>query len=269
MTAIADLLKGYFRDKKAHPWHTIYKDIQTYWSKDSPEEELTETLTLLREAVLGALDILSFGLVQELTTQQVLSAFLGEQSWSLGKRKVRNICVDVADELIAKGQIRYLIPAALKRDDFGFLVSRVEEAQWENFNKARPKISRGKLDLRKLEETVLGSQFLREQMIMETKLDSNDPRAEALIEAYDLQLVELEVDRSSHVWPQAPTEQVTLNGQVVQEISDEEKEPSSKKRTKDVVVIPLTEFLEKPTKQKKKTVSDKQGKKKGRKGKND
>jgi hypothetical protein len=242
MSAVADMLKGYYKDNKANPWHRLYKDIQMYWKKEHPKEDVSETLLLLREAVFGALDILSFGLITEISTDDVLSLLTSEANWSAARRRVRNHCLDIAEGLIAKGNVRYLLPSALKRDNFGFLIPRVEEAQWENFMKAKPKISRGKLDLSKLEKSILGSQFLSEQMVMETKLDSDDPRVPALLEAYELQLVEIEVNRSVKIQPIVQTEQVTLNGGIVQE-TEEEKETPTKKRKQPESVTPLTDFL--------------------------
>jgi hypothetical protein len=260
MIAVADLLKGYYRDHEANPWHQIYGNIQSYWQKEFPKEDVSEILLLIREAVFGALGILSFGLVSEISTHDVLSIIINEASWNAGKRRVRNHCLDVAEELIANGEVRYLLPSALKRDDFSFLIPRIEEAQWENFLKAKPKITRGKLDLSKLEKSLLGSTFLREQMIMETKLSSDDPRVPVLLEAYELQMLEIEVNRSNRIQPPAPTEQVTLNGGIVQDIV-EEKEASPKKRKQVDSVTPLMDFLEEPSKKTKKKTPEKPVKK--------
>jgi hypothetical protein len=264
MTAVVDSLKGYYKDKEENPWHRVYKDIQTYWEKDNPNENVSECLILLREAIFGALNILSFGLIAEISTMDVLAQLTGETNWAAGRRNAGNLCLDIADELIAKRQVRYLLPSALMRDDFGFLVPRIEEAQWQNFIDARPKIRRKKLDLSKLEASILGSKFLRDQMVMELKLDSEDPRVSAILEAYDLQLVEIEVDRSTKVQQPAPTEQVTLNGEIIQDREDE-KEISSKKRRQKEAVIPLTEFLENSaTTKKSKKTTEKPTKKDGR-----
>ena len=67
---------------------------------------------------------------------------------------------------------------------------------------------------------------------METKLDAKDPRAEGLIESFELQLVEIEVDRSSQVKPPTPTEQVTLNGKPVFEDEEDKDGKVKKKKTK-------------------------------------
>jgi len=255
------MLKGYYRDSKAHPWHQIYKNIQMHWQKEYPKEDVSDSLLLLREAVFGACDILSLGLVSEISTPEVLTLLTSESNWNAGRRRVRNHCLDIVDQLIASGEVRFLLPSALKRDDFGFLISRVEEAQWDNFTKAKPKITRRKLDLSKLEKSILGSHFLREQMIMETKLNSDDPRVPLVLEAYELQQVEIEVNRSTRIQPVTPTEQVTLNGGVVQEIEEGEREPSAKKRKKAEIVTPLTDFLEEASKKSKKKKREKSVKK--------
>ena len=205
------------------------------------------------------MDILSFGLIDEIGTDNIIKAFTAEEDWKLGRRNARNLCLDIADKLIQKRKTRLLIPSALKRDGFGFLVPRIEEAQWEEFKRAKPKVTKGKLDLTKLEKSIIGSKFLRDQMIMETKIDAKDPRVESLLEAYDLLVVEIEVDRSSLVKPPPPTEQVTLNGKPVFE-EDDEKEGKSKKKKTQGDQTPLTEFLEeekKPAKAPKKKSSRK------------
>lgn len=264
MQTIADLMKGYYSDKNSHPWHKVAKNIETFIQNESSNEKLSEVLILVRAAVFGALDILSFGLVDDIATEDIIKALTEEKTWDLGRRRIRNLCLDVADILIEKGETRYLLPSALKRDGYGFLLQRVEEAQWEEFKKAKPNVVRGKLNLTSLEKSVVGSKFLRQQMIMETKIDANDPRAEALIEAYDLQLIEIEVDRSSRIKPLPPTEQVTLNGQPIFE-EEEDKEGKIRKKSSKSAQTPLTDFLvedDKPTKIPKKSIKKKGGRKK-------
>jgi hypothetical protein len=241
MKTVADSIKGYYTDKNEHPWHRVNKNILTFIKKEKSNDKLSEILILLRAAVFGALDILSFGLIDKVATQDIITAFTKEKSWKLGRRSARNLCLDVADSLIKKGAIRYLIPSALKRDGFSFLISKIEEAQFEKFKKARPKIVKKQLDLTKLEKSVLGSKFLRDQMVMETKIDAKDPRVEQIIEAYELQLVEIEIDRVSKVRPPTPTEQVTLNGQPV--FDDDEKEERVRKKKAEGAQSSLTDFL--------------------------
>jgi len=242
MDTVADLIKGYYSKKDENPWHKVNNNIETFIKKETSKDKLSETLILLRAAVFSSLDILSFGLVDQIATSDIIDAFTSEETWKLGRRNARNHCLDIADKLIEKSTTRYLIPSALKRDGFGFLIPRIEEAQWEEFKKAKPKVAKGELDLSKLEKSIIGSNFLRDQMIMDTKIDAKDPRAAQLLEAYDLQIVEIEVDRSSIIQPPHPTEQVTLNGQPVFE-EDEEKEEKIRRKTTKGDQTPLTDFL--------------------------
>lgn len=242
ISAVADLMKEYFSDKNGNPWDKIYKDIEKYAIKQPTAENLREVLVLLREAVFGALDILSFSLILEISTSDIIQAFSKEKDWYHGRRKVRNLCLDTADGLIEKGDIRYLLPSALRREGFGFLVSRIEEVELEQFRKAKPKISRGKMNLSKLENSILGSKFLRDQSIMESKLVESDPRVKSLQEAFELQLVELEFERTTKAKVSQETEQVTLNGQPVI-ASDDEKASISRKKKDTEIQRPLSEFM--------------------------
>lgn len=263
MKTISDMMKGYYSDKKKHPWNKVNKNIQKFLLSESSKEKQSEVLILLRAAMFGALDILSFGLVQEVSSEDIINAFTKENDWKLGRRNARNLCMDIADKLISKRDTRYLIPSALERDGFGFLNPRIDEARWEEFKDAKPVIKKGKLNLSRLERSLIGSKFLREQMIMETELDAKDERAQALLEAYELQLVELEVDRSSKVKAPTPTEQITLNGQpVFEDEEDEDKEGKTRKKASKDDQAPLTDFLsedKKPTKTAKKRNSKKKG----------
>ncbi|TFH10782.1 MAG: hypothetical protein E4H14_01900 [Candidatus Thorarchaeota archaeon] len=242
METVIDLIKGYYSKKEENPWHKVNNNVQMFVNKEASKDKISETLILLRAAVFCSLDILSFGLVDEIATSEIVKAFTNEETWKLGRRNARNHCVDVASKLIEKGETRYLTPSALKRDGFGFLIPKIEEARWEEFKKAKPIIKKGELHLSKLEKSIIGSKLLRDQMIMETKIDANDPRVNALLEAYDLQIVEIEIDRSSIIKPPPPTEQVTLNGQPVFE-EDEEKEEKIKRKTSKGDQTPLTDFL--------------------------
>ncbi len=263
MKTISDMMKGYYLDNKKHPWDKISKNILTFLQKELSNEKQSEILILVRAAIFGALDILSFGLIQEIATEDILNAFTKEEDWKLGRRNARNLCLDIADKLISERETRYLIPSALERDGFGFLNTRIEEARWEEFEKAKPTVVKGKLKLGKLEKSVIGSKFLREQMIMDTEIDANDEKAEALLEAYELQLVELEVDRSSRIKPSAPTEQITLNGKpVFENDEDEEKEEKTRKKTSKADQTPLTDFLSEEKKSSK-TAKKRSTKKKG------
>jgi hypothetical protein len=257
MNAVADLMKGYYSDKKAHPWYTVYRDLEKYWVKEHPKKDVKETLLLIRDAVFGALDILSLSIALDVPTSEFVAILTKETSWKEGRRKVRNRCIELIEELAKKRKTRYLIPSALKRDGFGFLVDEVEEAELETFRKAKPKMKKVPkkkkpvLDLKPLEKSLLGSRFLREQMVMESQIEKGDPRIPAILEAYDHFLVELEIDISSTIPEPVPTEQVTLNGTPLTEV-DEEKVAHIKRPRRKVEQPPLTDFIEEKPKVKKK-----------------
>jgi hypothetical protein len=257
MNAVTDLMKGYYSDKKSHPWHTIYTDIEKYWTREHPRRDATETLILLRDAVFGALDILSLSITLDVPTSDFVLLFTKESTWKEGRRQVRNRCIELVEELTKKRKTRYLVPSALKWDGFGFLVSGIEDAELETFKKSKPKMKKVPkkkkqiLDLGPLEKSRLGSRFLREQMVMETQIEKGDPRIPTILEAYDHFLIELEIDMSSAIPEPVPTEQVTLNGSPVAEM---EKAVASKKSRKKVEQSPLTDFMEeKPVARKKKS----------------
>ncbi|MFW9796360.1 MAG: hypothetical protein ACFFE2_04915 [Candidatus Thorarchaeota archaeon] len=267
MDAVANHMKGYFTDKQAHPWHSMYKDIEKYWLKEHPKRDVTESLILLRDAVFSSLEILSLSIALDVPTSELVAIFTKEATWKEGRQKVRNKSIELIEEMINKRKTRYIVPSALKRDGFGFLVGELEEAELETFKKARPKMkkvkekkskkSRGKqkmkevLDLGPLEKSKLGSRFLREQMIMESQIDKDDPRIPTLIEAYEQFLVNIEIDLSASIPEPVPTEQVTLNGKPLAEEPEVKSEPS-KRTQKKGVQSPLTDFIEeKPVTKKK------------------
>lgn len=260
--AVADLIKGYYSNKAENPWDTIFRDMQKYGEKEETEKALREILILIREAVFGALEILSFSLISEISTADIVRAFTSEKDWNSGRRRVRNLCLDVADRLIEKGDIRYLLPSSLRREGFGFLIDRIEDVELEQFKKARPVISRGKMNLSKLDNSIIGSRFLRDQMVIETKIDANDPRINAIQEAYELQLIELEFERTTKIKLPQETEQITLNGQPV-EVVDMGKTGPSRRRESSGVQAPLTEFIaDKKSSMTKKSSNQKKGRKK-------
>ncbi len=258
--AIAELMKGFFLDKKAHPWHRVYKDIETYWRREHPKKAPTETLILLRDSIFGALDILSFSITLPNPTSEFLALFTKEDTWKEGRRKVRNKCIELVEGLIKKKKTRYLIPSALKRDGFGFLVNDIEEVELELFRKAKPTLKQDPnkkkkieiLDLAPLEKLKLGSRFLREQMILETKIEKKDQRIPKILDAYEHFLLELETNRRSGIPEPAQTEQVTLNGTSLSN-DDDEKTTPVKRVVDKAVQSPLTDFLDdKAVKKKKK-----------------
>jgi hypothetical protein len=252
-------MKSFFLDKKAHPWHRVYKDIETYWKREHPKKDPSETLILLRDAVFGALDILSFSITLPNPTSEFLVLFTKEDTWKEGRRKVRNKCIELAEGLIKKKKTRYLIPSALKRDGFGFLVNDIEEVELELFRKAKPTLKQDPnkkkkieiLNLAPLEKLKLGSRYLREQMIMETKIEKKDQRIPTILEAYEHFLLELETNRRSAIPEPAQTEQVTLNGTSLSN-DDDEKTTPVKRVVDKAVQSPLTDFLDDKAVRKKK-----------------
>ena len=259
MSAVADLMKGYYSDKNVHPWHSIYKDIEKFWTREHPKTDATETLILLRDAVFGALEILSLSIAIDLHTSEFVTLFTKESTWKEGRRQVRNKCIELVEQLTKKGKTRYLVPSALKRDGFGFLVPDIEEAELATFKKTKPKMKKVPkkkkqvLDLAPLEKSQIGSRFLREQMVMETQIEKGDPRIPTILEAYDHFLVEREIDIGLSIAEPVPTEQVTLNGTPVI-AAKEEKIVHSKRTRKKVEQSPLTDFIEeKPVAKKKKS----------------
>jgi hypothetical protein len=142
MDAVTELMKGYYSDNKAHPWHSIFKDIEKYWVKEYPKKDVTEALILLRDAVFSALDILSLSIALEVPASEFVTLLTNERTWKEGRRQVRNKCIGLVEELIKKKKTRYLIPSGLRRDGFGFLVSGIEEAEVEAYRKAKPKMKK-------------------------------------------------------------------------------------------------------------------------------
>jgi hypothetical protein len=267
--AVAELMKRHFVDKKANPWDRIYKDIKTHWKKEHPKTSATETLILMRDAIFGALDILSLSIALAIPTSDLLSIFVKEKSWKEGRRSVRNKCIELVEGLIQKKKTRHLVPSALKRDGFGFLIDEVEEVEAALFRKAKPKFKKvGKkkqvLDLAPLEKVRIGSRFLREQMVMENEIPKDDPRVDNLMDAYEHFLVEYEIDRRLAIPDPIETEQVTLNGKPVSEEVEEKAAPSKRRITK-AVQSPLTDYIEeKKPKKKKKTGKSSPKKKTGK-----
>ncbi|MGY5865421.1 MAG: hypothetical protein RTV41_12520 [Candidatus Thorarchaeota archaeon] len=262
-------MKGFFSDKKAHPWDRMYKDIETHWKREHTKTSATETLILIRDAVFGVLDILSLSIALVTPTSDLVTLFVKEKNWKEGRRSVRNKCIELVEDLIKKKKTRHLVPTAMNRDGFGFLIDEVEEVEVALFKKAKPKLKKipkkkkQVLDLAPLEKIRIGSRFLREQMIMETELDQKDPRIPTLLEAYDHFLVDYEIDRRSVMPEPLMTEQVTLNGKPVSEATAE-KPSLSKRRADKAVQSPLTDYIEEKKPMKKKKSKKTSAKKKGR-----
>ncbi|MHA1956155.1 MAG: hypothetical protein ACW968_04440 [Candidatus Thorarchaeota archaeon] len=266
--AICDMsrrgLKGYWVDKKSHPWHRIYNMIETHWTKEGEERNLAETLLLIRDAVFGSIDIHSLSLSLETPTSKILEEITSGSSWRDGRRKARTFCGNMVSDLIEKGRIEYLEPAALRRDGFGYVTPSLNAARLKEFKKAQPIENEGRLEIKALSRSVFGKQLLRDQMITATSLPLDSPQAEQITQAYDHRLLDLEIDQTAD--PEFPmeTEQITLNGRPVDEILIESEESTSKKKQAGVQT-PLSEYIvEKGPKKKskKKKTAKKTGKKK-------
>ena len=101
-------MKGFFSDKKAHPWDRMYKDIETHWKREHTKTSATETLILIRDAVFGVLDILSLSIALVTPTSDLVTLFVKEKNWKEGRRSVRNKCIELVEDLIKKKKTVYL-----------------------------------------------------------------------------------------------------------------------------------------------------------------
>jgi len=240
--AITELLKGYWKDKKTYPWHKLYAIIETQWEKENPDKDIQETLVLLRDAVFGALEMLSLSLALNIPASEVLKMVCKGESWKDGRRLTRAECSTLAKELIDKGDLDNLIPSALERDGMGFLLASLHEAHLKTFKMARPKAKEGKLDLKALSRTMHGRRLLRERAITGSSAIEADSVAAGILETYDDLILELEIADASGIIPVESTEQITLNGKLVEDSADKMETHRAKEPTPDVQA-PLTEYL--------------------------
>jgi predicted flap endonuclease-1-like 5' DNA nuclease len=270
IAAIENSLKSFWKDRNANPWNKIYTTIEKYWMKKRPNEDITNTLLLIRDGVFGALDIHSMSLALDIPTKKLLDMLLSAKNWKEGRRKVRTHCSKLVSNMLAKGDTKYLVPSGLERDGFGFLVPSLRAARIKQFEKAQPKKSGNKLNLNKLADSVLGRELLRLHMITPEKtakgkqrwaLPIDDPRADELLEAYENMILDLEIDETSRIIPDY-TQQVTLNGKPLSE------EITPRKEYREYISAPgvqepLTDYLsEKQDGEKKKKTVKKVTKKK-------
>ena len=242
MEAITELLKGCWKDKKAYPWHRLYAIIEAQWEKESPSEDLQETLILLRDAIFGALELLSLSLALSIPASDILKTVCKGESWKDGRRLARAECSTLAMELIDKGDLGNLTPSALERDGMGFLLPSLHDAHLKIFKMAKPKVKEGKLDLKTLSRTMYGRKMLRERAITSSSVDEADSVAAEILETYDSQILELEIADASRIIPIGPTEQITLNGNLIEDSTDKMEIEKAKQLTPDVQA-PLTEYL--------------------------
>ena len=245
--AITELLKGYWKDKRTYPWHRLHEIIETQWEKANPDEDLQETLVLLRDGVFGALDMLSLSLALNIPTSDVLKMVCKGESWNDGRRFARAQCSTLAMDLIDKGDLGNLTPSALKRDGMGFLLPSLHEAHLKIFKMARPKVKDGKLNLKALSRTMYGRRLLRERAIAGSSVDEADSVAAEILEAYENSILDLEIADASRIIPVGPTEQITLNGKLIEDSTVKMEIHRAKEPTLDVQA-PLTEYLTETTK---------------------
>jgi hypothetical protein len=250
--AIENSLKSYWKDKKANPWNRIYSLLEKYWMKERPDQDISNTLLLIRDGVFGALDIHSMSLALDVPTSTLVEMLHHEKSWKEGRRKVRTHCAELVSDMLDKGETRYFVPSGLERDGFGFLVPTLRASRIKQFKKARPNETKGKLKLQKLADTVLGRDLLRLHMItpevnekgkQSWTLSVDDPRANDFLVAYDNMILDLEIDETSRIIPDF-TQQVTLNGKPLSKDTEERKE-SRTSTTSPGVQEPLTEYFDK------------------------
>ncbi len=220
--AIIESMQSYFENKRAHPWHRIYKIIQKKWS-GLAEKELQQRLIQIRDAVFSALGILSLSLALDVPTQEILEIFCKAKTWKEGRMKVRSYCLNLVTEMIQKKKVKHLDANSLARDGFEFLTHDLFEANLEQFKKAKPQVKKGKLMLGSLQNTKFGRALLRELDFVETSIDESDPMAEEILKAYDNRLLELELAESEFSTVE-DTVQVTLNGNLVETEEDATQE---------------------------------------------
>jgi len=240
--ATTELLKGYWKDKRTYPWHRLYAIIETQWEKENPDKDLQETLILLRDAIFGSLEMLSLSLALNIPASEVLKLVCKGESWKDGRRLARAECSTFAMELIDKGDLGNLTPSALERDGMGFLLNSLHEAHLKEFKMAKPKIKDGKLDLKALSRTMYGRRLLRERAIAASSIDEADSTTAEILETYDNLILEIEIADASRIIPVGPTEQVTLNGKLIEDSADKGEILKAKEPTPSVQA-PLTEYL--------------------------
>ncbi len=246
--ATTELLKGYWKDKRTYPWHRLYAIIEKQWEKENPDKNLQETLILLRDAIFGCLEMLSLSLALNIPASEVLVMVCKGKSWKDGRRFARAECSTLAMDLINKGDLSNLTPSALERDGMGFLLASLHDAHLKEFKMARPKTKDGKLDLKALSRTMYGRKLIREKAMAAISIDEADPASAEILETYDNLILELEIADASRIIHVSSTEQVTLNGKLVEDSADKEEIHKPKEPTPGVQA-PLMEYLIEPAKE--------------------
>ncbi|MHA1771048.1 MAG: hypothetical protein ACTSYL_03140 [Candidatus Thorarchaeota archaeon] len=243
---VVDSLKGYWRDKKAYPWHRIWKDLAQKGIKTLSEKEITECIGLLRDGLFAALDILSLSIPLNITTRELLDIVLKPSSWKAGRRAARNYCENLVKEMIDAGKTDMFVLTGLEHDGFRYLVPDIMRKRLEIFEAARPELKGDSYDLKPLRKCVLGCLLLRQLDITDTKLAKDDPRVEELLTLHSHTLLDMELEESSYVIDPEATAQVTLNGEIIEDVEEPEEstEPKTPPEEADVQV-PLTEYISK------------------------
>ncbi len=256
---IGESLRGYWVDKKAHPWHRVLKYLQRKGDKYADQKQLAEWVGVLRDGVFAALDALSLNLAVDISIEEILSTLLSAETWRDGRREVRNVLAKVALDLIDRHKLDHLQPSELARDGFGFLVPRLLDSQIRQLEKCRPVEKDDTIDLTALHRSVLGRMVLRSAEVGERKLRRDDPRVSELFAAYDRMLLDKEVEKGTLATKlDELTAQATLNGQVVEEaraISAPEPAVGVGVEENGRTQKPLTEFIDEkqPSAREKKT----------------
>ncbi len=243
MSAVRESLEGFWDDRETHPWDRVYTDIEKFWAKEHPDEELAETLLLLRDGVFASLDMQSLSLPIKITTSELLQTVLSEESWKAGRRAARNHCVGLLVKQINRGHLNHIEDIGLELDGFGYLLDELREARLDKYREAEPDLKRKYAYLEPLRKSREGRKLLRSLSITEDRLSKDDPRFEELMQAYEHALVDMEVDLSSaQVFPDS-TRQVTLNGETIESHVGEERTQTKKKKEAKGEQEALTEFI--------------------------
>ena len=104
--AIENSLKSYWKDKKANPWNKIYSILEKYWMNERSDQEISNTLLLIRDGIFGAIDIHSISLALDIPAKDLLNLLLHAESWNEGRRKVRTQCAQLISDMLEKGDTK-------------------------------------------------------------------------------------------------------------------------------------------------------------------
>ena len=243
ISAFTSLLKGYWEDKKKFPWNKVYSVLDNYWEKERPGEDIGVTLLHIRDGIFGSLDIHSVSLALDCPTSKIIEILLKGKDWNDGRKKTRLFCSKEVSKMISIQELDYLNSESLSRDGFGYLVEQLVEAQLEQYRQSKPKKEKNSLDIKALQKSVHGRNLLRELGITNSSLSMKSPEAGNLLQAYENRLIELETDTSRIEFLSGPAEQLTLEGEPVEEIQSKEEEKKTKTKGTEEHQTPLTEYM--------------------------